>query len=119
MRFPYVERTDCVVVLVTCPNIAVAKRIASSLVKNRLAACVNIVPHVESVFSWKGKIERCQEALLVMKTAAVRFDALKQAVRKLHPYDVPEVIALPIRAGHVAYLDWVLASTASPTRRSA
>ena len=97
------------VVLVTCPA-GKARGLAQQLVKRRLAACVNIVPAVESIFRWKGAVDRCREALLVIKTGANRFERLRRAVIELHPYEVPEVIALPIVAGHRPYLDWVAGS---------
>ena len=100
--------------LVTCPSRAVARRMAARLIERRLAACVNLVPAVESVFRWQGKTERCREALLVMKTTAARFIALKRAVLALHPYHVPEIIALPVTAGHAPYLDWVARSSSPP-----
>ena len=102
--------TRVVVVLVTCPSRAVARRLAARLIERRLAACVNLVPAVESVFRWQGKTEYCRETLLVIKTTAVRFNALKRAILTLHPYDVPEVIAFPITAGHSPYLAWVASS---------
>ena len=96
-----------VVVLVTCPTAAVARRLARRLIRSRVAACVNAVPAVESTFRWQGKIERCREALLVIKTTAAGFERLRRAVLRLHPYDVPEIIALPVVAGHPPYLRWV------------
>jgi len=102
-----------VVVLVTCPTPAVARRLATQLVKRRLAACVNLVPKIESTFRWQGKIDRCKEVLLVIKTVKARFEALRRAVVELHPYDVPEVIALPIVAGHAPYLSWVASSSSA------
>ena len=106
-----------IVVLVTCPTQAVARRIAVSLIKHHLAACVNLLPGVESVFWWKGRVDRCREVLLVIKTTAARFKQLKQSVVSLHPYDVPEVIALPIVSGHQPYLRWI-DSSVSPRRPS-
>lgn len=100
--------TGKVVVLVTCANRAEARKIARALVGKRLAACVNIVAgRVESVYRWKGKVERAQEILLVIKTTRARYAALEREVRRLHSYETPEVIALPIAAGSKAYLDWV------------
>ena len=96
-----------IVVLVTCPAAPVARRIAHQLVLQRLCACVNLLPHVESVFVWKGKLERCREQLLIIKTTAGRFEALRRAVITLHPYEVPEVIALPLCAGHQPYVKWI------------
>lgn len=102
-----------IVVLVTCPTLAVARRLATQLVKRRLAACVNVVPAVESTFRWQGKIDRCTETLLVIKTTNARFERLRRAVVELHPYEVPEVIAVPIVAGHRPYLSWVSSSVSS------
>lgn len=101
-----------VVVLVTCPTVASARRIASHLIARRLAACVNLVPGVESTFRWRGKVERCRETLLVIKTTPARFEPLRRATVGLHPYTVPEILALPLRAGHPPYLRWVAASVA-------
>ena len=103
-----------IVVLVTCPTRAAARRIAGELIRRHLAACVNVVPSIESTFRWQGKTERCREVLLVIKTTAPRFDVLRRAVLSLHPYDVPEVIALPVVGGHTPYLRWVGASVAHP-----
>ena len=103
-----------VVVLVTCPTRAAARRIAVRLIERRLAACVNLVPSVESVFRWQGKTQRCRETLLVVKTTAARFASLTRAVLALHAYQVPEIIALPVRAGHPPYLDWVARSSSPP-----
>ncbi len=100
-----------VVVLVTCPNLLTARRLTNHLIKQRVAACVNIVPSVQSVFWWKGKIDRASEALLIIKTPARHFDRLKRAILSKHPYGVPEILALPVRAGHRPYLDWVVSST--------
>ena len=99
--------SPALVVLVTCPDRAVAKRLAEALVRRRLAACVNIVPGIQSVFRWKGKVEQASEILLLVKTTAKAFQRLRRAILKLHPYDVPEIIALPVQAGHPAYLAWV------------
>ncbi len=99
-----------VVVLVTCPSTAVARRLARQVVARRLAACVNLVPGVESVFWWQGKVDQAKEALLVIKTPARRFARLKRAIQALHPYEVPEILALAVRAGHQPYLDWVATS---------
>ena len=100
-----------VVVFVTCPTRAAARRIASALVARRLAACVNVLPGVESLFRWEGKVDQAREALLIIKTRAARLEALRRAVVALHPYEVPEVIAVPVAAGHRPYLRWVEAST--------
>ena len=106
-------RSKGVVVLVTCPTQAVGRRLAERLVKAHLAACVNLLPRVESTFWWQGRIERCREALLIIKTSAARFERLRRTVVQYHPYEVPEVIALPITAGHLPYLRWLSASLSS------
>ena len=100
--------TNKVVVLVTCANLAEARRIARWLVEARLAACVNVLgAPVHSVYRWKGKVESAREHLLVIKTSRGRLSALQRAVMRLHSYDVPEIIALPIAAGSRAYLKWL------------
>ena len=102
-----------IVVLVTCPSRAVGRRLATHLVRARLCACVNLLPRIESIFWWKGTVDRSREVLLLMKTASWRFEALKRAVIKMHPYDLPEVIAVPVSAGYVPYLRWVASTSTS------
>ena len=103
--------TDKIVVLVTCGSRKEARRIARALVERRLAACVNeIGAPVTSVYRWKGKVETAKEFLLAIKTTKKRFPALREAVRELHSYEVPEIIALPIAEGSRAYLDWIAES---------
>ena len=103
--------SQVVVVLVTCPTNAVATRLARHLVSARLAACVNIIPGLTSLFWWRGKIDRCRETLLVIKTTAPVFERLRRAVQRLHPYDTPEIITLPVTRGHAPYLSWVRTTT--------
>jgi periplasmic divalent cation tolerance protein len=99
---------DKLVVLVTCSTAAEARRIARAVVEARLAACVNILPgEVTSIYRWKGKVESAKERLLLIKTSRKRVAKLRAAVERLHSYDVPEFIALPIVAGAPAYLDWI------------
>ena len=105
-----VRNQKIIVVLVTCPTRAVAGRLARALVARRLAACVNIVPGLTSLFWWQGKVDRCRETLLLIKTTAAGFERLRRAVLTLHPYAVPEVIALPVVAAHAPYQAWVAAS---------
>jgi periplasmic divalent cation tolerance protein len=95
------------VVLVTCASIEEARRIGRAAVDKRLAACANIVPGVESIYRWKGKVERAREALVIMKTSETRLRQLEREVKRLHRYDVPEFIALPIVAGSKEYLQWI------------
>ena len=94
-------------VLTTIGSEEDAARLGRSLVEGRLVACVNMVGPVRSVFLWKGKVEEESERLLLMKTRADRYAALETAIQELHPYDVPEVIAIPIDRGSQAYLSWV------------
>ncbi len=100
--------TNKCVVLVTCGSEAEAKRIARAIVEARLAACVNILPGaMTSVYEWKGKVESAREKLLLIKTSRSRLTKLQAAVERIHSYEVPEFIALPIVAGSQAYLDWL------------
>jgi periplasmic divalent cation tolerance protein len=100
--------TDIIVVLVTCGSAKEARRIARAVVEQRMAACTNIVATpVHSIYRWKGKVESAEEFLLVIKTTQGRFAELKAAVKRLHSYDVPEIIALPIAAGGTNYLNWI------------
>ncbi len=102
------------IVFVTCPNRAVARRMSTALVTRHLAACVNIIPGVDSTFWWKGKVDRAREALLLIKTTAGRVPALKRAVVTLHPYELPEILAVSVASGHPPYLRWIASSLASP-----
>lgn len=103
-----VAGTDVVVVaLVTVPTAEVAERIATTVVGEHLAACVNVVPGVRSLFFWEGRVQDEPELLLTIKTTAGRLRALAARVRALHPYSVPELVALPVVGGHAPYLAWV------------
>ncbi|HYQ81914.1 MAG TPA: divalent-cation tolerance protein CutA [Anaeromyxobacteraceae bacterium] len=99
------------VVLVTAPSPEKAAEMARALVEERLAACGNVVPGLRSLYRWEGKVQDDAEALLVLKTTRGRFQALRARVLALHPYEVPEVLALRVEAGHAAYLDWIAGST--------
>jgi periplasmic divalent cation tolerance protein len=103
--------TDALVVLVTTPSAERAAEIARAVVEERLAACGNVVPGLRSIYRWEGKVQDDAEALLVLKTTRARFDALRDRVLALHPYEVPEVIALPIEAGSARYLAWIADET--------
>ena len=106
--------TDVLVVLCTFPAGGSAAAAAERLVDEQLAACVNLVPGVTSVYRWKGAVSRDEEVLAVIKTTADRFGALKVRLIELHSYDCPEVIALEVERGHHPYLDWVRDATAMP-----
>ena len=99
--------TDKVVVLVTCSSGEEAAHIARELVGERLAACVNLSAPIRSIYRWQGKISDNEEVLLVIKTTRALFDAVRRTVEKLHSYQVPEVICLPIIDGSPNYLDWL------------
>ena len=100
--------TDKYLVLVTCASPAEAKRIARAVVEQRLAACVNILPGaVTSIYRWKGKVESARERLLLIKTSRKRLSKLQASVERLHSYELPEFIALPVAAGSSAYLAWL------------
>ncbi len=104
--------TDKIVVLVTCGSEEEGRKIARGLVEKRLAACVNMVPRIESVYRWKGAVEESSECLLLAKTTRSRFAPLETAVRELHSYELPEIVALPLVDGLDAYLEWIGASVA-------
>jgi periplasmic divalent cation tolerance protein len=99
--------TDKVVVLVTAGNLKEARRIARALVEARLAACVNLLPPVESIYSWQGKVENSRERLLVIKSSRAIFSRIEAEIRKLHSYTTPEIICLPIIDGFRDYLAWM------------
>jgi periplasmic divalent cation tolerance protein len=102
------QMTDKIVVLVTCGSRKEGRRIARALVERRLAACVNFYSApVHSIYRWKGKVESAKEFLLLIKTSRIRFDAVAAEVKRLHSYDVPEIIALPIAKGSADYLGWI------------
>lgn len=99
------------VVLSTCPNEDSASELAGGLIEARLAACVNILPQVRSVFRWRGEVQVEAEVLMVIKTTANRTAELEAWLLEHHPYDVPEVLVLPVEGGSRAYLDWLTEET--------
>ena len=99
--------SEHVLVLSTVAQAEDAERIARALVERRVAACVNVVPGLTSFYRWKGALQRDDERLLLIKTRRDAFAALEQALRALHPYEVPEIVALPLEAGSAAYLAWI------------
>lgn len=94
-------------ILCTCPSLEVAETLACQLLQKRLAACVNILPGVRSLYWWEGKIETAQEHLLLIKSPQAHFCAIKQLIETLHPYQLPEIIAIPIARGSEEYLQWI------------
>jgi periplasmic divalent cation tolerance protein len=101
------------IVLCTCPDEAAAERIATALVEERLAACVNRIPHIASIYRWQGKVCRDTEYLLLIKTTRERFEALRERIVALHPYELPEVIAVDIASGLAPYLAWIESATSA------
>lgn len=105
---------DHCVVLNTCPDADSAASIAQTLLDRKLAACVNVLPGVKSFFNWKGVSETAEEHLLLIKTLSSAYPAVERAVLELHPYELPEIIAVPIAAGLPGYLTWITQNTATP-----
>jgi len=101
--------TEYCLVLCTCPDAATARALADALVADRQAACVNILPGLASVYPWEGKLETAAEQLLLIKAGSARFDELEAFIKARHPYQVPEIIAVPIVAGSADYLQWMAA----------
>jgi periplasmic divalent cation tolerance protein len=99
--------TDKRLVLTTVGSESEARKIAHTLVERHLAACVNIIPRVGSVYRWKGEIEESEEYLLVIKTAQGREEEVRNAIRELHSYELPECISIPIESGSAEYLKWI------------
>ena len=103
--------TGALAVFITASNHDEARRIANTLVEEKLTACVQVLPQMESVYRWQGAIERQSEILLIAKTTTGSFDELEKRVRELHSYDTPEIVAVPIVAGSDAYLEWLSANS--------
>lgn len=105
---------DARIALSTAGSIEEAHRIARTLVEQQLAACVNIIPQLTSIYRWQGKIEEASEVLMLIKTSAARLDQMKATLRLLHSYETPEFLVLDVASGNRAYLDWLFASVAAP-----
>ncbi|MBP0603269.1 divalent-cation tolerance protein CutA [Aeromonas sanarellii] len=103
--------TDAILVLCTCPDEASADRLCERLLDQRLAACISQLPGLTSVYRWQGKIERAREIQLIIKSRADLFEPLRQCILAHHPYEVPEILALPASQGHQPYLDWLREET--------
>lgn len=101
---------DAIVVFMTAASFEEAARIAEALVHQKLAACVQVLPEMQSIYFWKDEVQRDREVLMIAKTVHANFAALEQKVRALHSYDTPEIVALPVVAGSARYLEWLLAS---------
>ncbi|TVQ91590.1 MAG: divalent-cation tolerance protein CutA [Chromatiaceae bacterium] len=111
---PSPRSDEALLVLCTCPDQASAEAIAADLVQSRLAACVNLLPGLTSVYRWEDQVEQASEVMLLIKTTAARVEALTNQVQQAHPYDLPEIIALPIADGLTPYLEWIHQCTREP-----
>lgn len=98
------------IVFCTLPDTEKARQIGTYIVQKQLAACVNLIHEVESIYHWKGKIESGKEVLAVFKTTAIKYPKLESQIRKMHPYELPEIIAVNVSEGYTKYLDWILRS---------
>jgi periplasmic divalent cation tolerance protein len=103
--------TDAMLVLTTLPSSDAAVELARTVVAERLAACANLIPAIRSIYRWKGKLQDENEVLVLLKTRQEHFERLKQRILELHPYEIPEVLALPIEQGYAAYLEWIAGET--------
>ena len=103
--------TDVLVVLCTCPDAATARQLAGAIVEEQLAACVNILPEIRSIYRWQDEVQDDGEALMVMKTTQGAYAKLERWLLEHHPYEVPELLALPVIAGSTDYLGWVMSGT--------
>jgi periplasmic divalent cation tolerance protein len=106
--------TGAVIVFATFPDAETAERIVRIAVEERLAACANILPQIQSIYRWKGAVESATETLVLFKTTAAEYQQLEERIRELHPYEVPEVIAVPIESGQREYLTWISDSVGRP-----
>jgi len=105
------DNTKSILVLCTFPDPAFAKNIAERLVNEKLAACVNVITGVQSIFRWQGKIDNANENILVIKTKDNLYNELEERIKELHPYELPEIISVSIEKGLPKYLDWINEST--------
>lgn len=108
------DADDTLLVFTNAPDRAVAMRLAQTLVEERLAACVNVLAGCTSVYRWNGAVETAEELPVLIKTRAGRYDELEAAIRRIHPYELPEIVAVPLVRGLPDYLEWVAGETAIP-----
>lgn len=101
-------------VYVTAPSLTVARKLAAAVLQERLAACANLIPKIESHYWWQGQLESSSEVLILFKTTREKLEALQECVVRNHPYDTPEFIAVPIEQGSSRYLDWITSSVQKP-----
>ena len=103
--------TDGLLVITTLPNADAAAELAKNVVGERLAACANLIPALRSIYKWQGKVQDENEVLVLFKTRQDSYEALKARILELHPYEVPEVLAIPVEQGYSAYLEWLARET--------
>ncbi len=115
-RSPLGDPRDAVVALSTAPDVATGERLATVLVEERLAACVNVVPGLASIYRWKGRVERASEVLCILKTRRPLLAQVARRLAELHPYEVPELLVLPVGGGTRTYLAWLREETRSASR---
>ncbi|MDO9119766.1 MAG: divalent-cation tolerance protein CutA [Nitrospira sp.] len=108
-----IAKSEIIVVFVTVPGLKEGSRISRAVLTSRLAACVNVIPGIRSMYQWKGKLVQEKEAMLVMKTTRLRYRKLEQKIKQLHPYELPEVIAIPLICGSSQYTEWVTREVAN------
>lgn len=102
---------EMIMIVSNMPNVEVAQKIARDLVDKQLAACVNILPGVHSIYRWQGAVEEANEVTVLIKTRRIRYALVEAAIQQLHPYEVPEILAMPISSGLPEYLRWMLECT--------
>lgn len=108
-----ITKSEIILVFVTVPGLREGRLISRAVLTSRLAACVNVIPGIQSMYQWKGKIVQEKEALLVLKTTRARYQKLEQKIKQLHSYEVPEVIAIPLICGSSQYIGWVMREVAN------
>lgn len=108
---PQLMDADTLLVMTTCPDEACAESLSTHLVEENLASCINRLPGINSVYRWEGELKTGTEVLLLIKTASTCWERLEAEIKRLHPYELPEIIAVPITAGHKPYIDWIKAGT--------
>ncbi len=110
-----VNEDPLIIIMITTPSVAVAQQIAESLLAKHLAACINLIPQVQSLYRWEGKVQKDEEALMLIKSRQSLFHSqIVPLVRQIHPYQLPELIVLPILGGFPPYLDWIVQETSNP-----
>jgi periplasmic divalent cation tolerance protein len=107
------NKSQFLLVLSTCPGSITAKKIANELVADQLAACVQVIPGVQSFFRWVGKVDNKEEHLLLIKTTSERYQAVQDRIQAMHPYELPEIVAVPVSGGLPGYLAWIKSCTES------